>query len=366
MTKIHEIPLCYRKRPFGTASYDQFDMVDKGNMIDEETCHYMDISIKNYRYENLTLFPGQVLKCVGSAKFSCQKIINGKIGESIQFSGKVVRHLSKTLHTDAVSGHNLTEKLSNLPVLKPSKPQNKVKKWIEKHHGDPAKSSSSSEFQTAYPMGTPSFPSCKCDWSHKASSPKSKQCCAHRGLCDECEENLHDLRDDDLEIKQPEDQEDDQNYDEDDDEFSIVEKVIVANINPWERKYPVHKAPNLNYNDMSLDKQIAPADTAFLGHAASAYLEHLNKNTREDLPDDDCDKEAHGNDDEKLSEEEMRKIAMEHGYDDFAPNLSCNNANEDEDDDYDPGYDDYNDEYYTEEDIATAARFGYTLKNIHL
>ena len=88
MSKIREVPLCFRKRPFGIASYEEFDMKDKGNLIDEETCHYMDISVKNLRYDNLTLFPGQVVKCVGSAKFSCQKISGGKAGETIQFNGR--------------------------------------------------------------------------------------------------------------------------------------------------------------------------------------------------------------------------------------------------------------------------------------
>lgn len=100
-------------------------MVDKGNLIDEEVVLLMDISVKTYRYDSFTLFPGCIAKCTGSVKFSCQRIINGKIGETFQFNGKVIRHLGKMLGTDAVSGHNLAEELSDLPVLKPSK--NKVK-----------------------------------------------------------------------------------------------------------------------------------------------------------------------------------------------------------------------------------------------
>ena len=60
---------------------------------------------------------------------------------------------------------------------------------------------------------------------------------------------------------------------------------------------------------------------------------------------------------ESNDDDEVARVAAEFGYNDAGVH---NWKNEDDD------YDDYDCEYFTEEDIETAARFGYTLKNIQL
>ena len=371
MSKIRQIPVLHRKKPFGISPYEEFEMADKGNLIDEEVVHFMDISIQNYRYDSFTLFPGCIAKCTGSVKFSCQKIINGKPGETFQFSGKVVRHLAKLMNTDAVSGHNLSEKLSDLPVIKPAK--NKVKNWVEKHHGALAKSDpETSEIETANPTGTPSFPSCRCDWSHAATASRSRQCCAHRGLCDECQGNLDDLNEDvreDTEKPKVHDvPHDDKEQSEDEevdyeDDTCIVESVHNAAINPWEIKYPVHKTPDPNFRGFPGKNENCSDDYAELaarfGHTRAFGL------CQKPIPDESTD---------VLEEDEIARVAAEFGYNDKDVKLHPKYEDEvskvaadfgycdDEDDrDYDESEfeDDYKEPKYDHE-----GRVPYRLQNI--
>ena len=91
-------------------------------MVDEN----LFIPIKVLQYNRFAILLGMTSRCVGRIKISSQRIwpgiSKGKIGELIQFFRKGIRNLTELLGTDAVSGHNLCEKLSDLPFIKPTKP----------------------------------------------------------------------------------------------------------------------------------------------------------------------------------------------------------------------------------------------------
>ena len=95
----HEVPLLYSRKPFGVASYENLELSDKGNLVDESIVHHLNIPMKNFRYQKFTLQPGLVVRHVADVKITCQRIHRGKIGESIQFSAKVIRSLYECLGT---------------------------------------------------------------------------------------------------------------------------------------------------------------------------------------------------------------------------------------------------------------------------
>lgn len=194
---FHERPLLFRKRPFGLALYDEFQISDRGTFIDERICLDLQIPIKNICYKKITIFPGQTTRIVGSVKITCQQVFGGKSGQSIQFSGKVIRNLAEMFGVEAVAGQKLSNKLSDLPVLKTPKPQKQVAKWLHDHYNLLVKDYEDESIQTAYPTGTQTSHSCDCDWSRVAdNSFTATKCCEHQGLCRDCSDKLDDIEED--------------------------------------------------------------------------------------------------------------------------------------------------------------------------
>ena len=165
----HETPLLFKKKPFGCISYDQLQLEDKGSLIDEKLCHLLDLPIRNIEYRHFTLAPGIVTRSVGQIKISVQRLFHGKSGDTVQFSGKVIRNLENIIGSDSVAGAFLSKKLADIPVNH-SKPK-------DKHFEPSAKPPSTS--------------------IHIGVNPQSAtNCCIHQN-CQQCRDGFDEMNDSD-------------------------------------------------------------------------------------------------------------------------------------------------------------------------
>ena len=336
-SKHQETPLLYKGKPFGVLPFDQIEMtVDKGCLIDEQLCHDLFLPIKKLHYKSFSIYPGQVTRSTGHVKFSAQFIEKGKVGRSIYFQATVIRNLTIITGADSVAGEQFSEKLLGLPV-KPFKPKEQLKNWLNKHWESPALASSTIPDNSTHPAATTTVHPCNCSWSNQATA-SSLPCCTHKGLCQTCQDLHNELANDELE-----------NSDDQDEEECLISCIqeIPPSHYSWDRNHPFantkrhqdskddeifiavgNYVPNIT--DVSeeghLNERNSPGDTLeekTLRHVAAEFGYTNVADYLDDVEDDDDDTEEYYDDDEENNDDmvnetapndELSALLAEHGY----------------------------------------------------
>ena len=274
MPYLKEKVLCFKKKPFGVVSFDQLELDDKGTLVDEDFCHHLQIPVKNYQYQHFTLAPGIISRSVGQVKVSCQVIQRGKLTDTIPFNATVIRHLTKIVGADVVSGKLLSKRLADFPA-KPEKKKQRIQNWVRQHWDSPTKAPSTTASQTTYPQGTSSIRSCRCDWSNIATHPlASTKCCGHQGLCRDCSDRFDDIYDDIIKQEGQDGQED----------IPLEDPCL---LNSLQGSYKDDYGPDhyLNQSDDEQDDDIHPSEDEFDDDILSPSDDHQRDDSTCDDPE---------------------------------------------------------------------------------